>query len=64
MKQLLNISEASEMLGVAQSTLREWDRTGILRSVRTGGGHRRYLLDNLKKIQKEGFSKTEKYHQL
>jgi putative resolvase len=59
MKQLLNISEVSEMLGVAQSTLREWDRTDILKSIRTVGGHRRYLLDSIKKLQKEGFGKPK-----
>lgn len=57
MKQLLNISKVSDMLGVAQSTLREWDRIGILKPIRTGGGHRRYHIEDINKLQRDGFPK-------
>lgn len=31
------------MFGVSKSTLRRWDESGKLKSVRVGNGHRRYL---------------------
>jgi putative resolvase len=43
-------SNESEYLGVAQSTLRRWDGEGKLKSERTPAGHRRYDLDNLKRL--------------
>ena len=37
------IAEAAKLLGVHPSTLRRWDKTGILRpSIRTPTGERRY----------------------
>jgi putative resolvase len=39
---LLNIKEASEYLNTSKETLRNWDRTGKLSSIKTAGGHRRY----------------------
>lgn len=49
---LISINKAAKMLGVAQGTLRNWDRTGMLKSVKTIGGHRRYRLSDLEKFQK------------
>ena len=34
--QLLTLSEASKLLSVHPNTLRQWDKKGILRSVRFG----------------------------
>lgn len=48
---LIDISEAAELLGVDNSTLRYWDKTGKLKSQRTFGGHRRYLLSDIKALQ-------------
>ena len=39
---LLNIKEASLYLNVSDETLRNWDRSGKLPSIKTAGGHRRY----------------------
>ena len=39
---LLNIKEASEYLNVSKETLRNWDRSEKLSSIKTVGGHRRY----------------------
>lgn len=39
---LVSISEASELLGVSVMTLRRWDESGRLSSVRSQGGHRYY----------------------
>ena len=44
---LLNIKEASEYLNVSQDSLRNWDRSGKLPSIKTVGGHRRYQKEKL-----------------
>ena len=48
---LLKISEVSEMLSVTQKTLRIWDKdeSSPLHSIKTNGGHRRYLEDDVLK---------------
>ncbi|MCL5091637.1 MAG: MerR family DNA-binding transcriptional regulator [Patescibacteria group bacterium] len=52
-KQLLAISEAAKLLGVSIDTLRRWDNTGRLSSIRSGPrGHRFY-----KRIDLEYFLK-------
>jgi len=40
---MLSPGEAARMLGVATRTIADWDRRGLIHSVRTAGGHRRYL---------------------
>lgn len=39
---LISISEASRMLGVSETTLRQWTDEGKIRAFITPGGHRRY----------------------
>lgn len=39
---LVSISEASRMLGVSETTLRQWTDEGKIRAFITPGGHRRY----------------------
>lgn len=39
---LLTTREAAELLGVGKSTVKRWADQGLLRSVRTAGGHRRF----------------------
>ena len=41
-------TEAAALLMVSPVTVREWARKGLLRSVSTAGGHRRYLIDELR----------------
>jgi excisionase family DNA binding protein len=49
MSKLLNISEASELLGVSKSTLRRWENEGkLIPDERTAGGQRRYKLSSIK----------------
>lgn len=48
---LIDISEASQLLGVDKSTLRYWDKNNKLKPQKTAGGHRRYLLSDIKKLQ-------------
>ena len=39
---LISISEASQILGVSEATLRQWTDEGKIRAFITPGGHRRY----------------------
>jgi len=47
MSKLLTIQETSKYLNVSQDTLRRWDKSGKLKSLKTSGGHRRYSIDYL-----------------
>lgn len=47
MKALLSIGEAARRLGLSVDTVRELERTGELKAVRTQGGHRRFKPDVL-----------------
>jgi excisionase family DNA binding protein len=42
--------EAASLLMVSAVTIREWARKGLLPSVSTAGGHRRFLLDSLQQF--------------
>lgn len=46
-KDLISISEAASILGVSIDTLRRWDKSGKLKSVKTEGGHRKYYRSQL-----------------
>ncbi|NBQ99660.1 MAG: IS607 family transposase [Actinobacteria bacterium] len=47
---LLTLSEATEMLGVHENTVRRWGDEGTLRMVRTSGGHRRFPLSGVEEM--------------
>jgi len=47
---LLTISEVSRRSGVAASALRFYEERGLIKSVRTGSGHRRYWRQVLRRI--------------
>jgi excisionase family DNA binding protein len=49
---LISISEASQLLGVNEATLRQWTDEGKLAAFVTPGGHRRYSRSDLKKFTK------------
>jgi putative resolvase len=49
-KAILNISEAAEVLGVSDETLRNWERDGKLKPSYTEGGHRRYQRIDIEKL--------------
>ena len=62
---MLNIKKASEMIGVSPDTLRNWDRDGKLKSIRTKGNHRRYRMEDLAKMifhNKDTFEKNNNYN--
>lgn len=51
MDRLISISKAAQLLGVTTTTLRVWDSEGKIESVRTEGGHRRFRLSDVQRLQ-------------
>ena len=51
---LLSISEAAKKLGVHPNRLREWEKKGLIRSIRLPSGHRRYPTEEIDRILKAG----------
>lgn len=47
---LLYPEAAAKLLGVHPKTLVRWEKHGLLASVRTLGGHRRYRLEDVQHI--------------
>jgi diguanylate cyclase (GGDEF)-like protein/excisionase family DNA binding protein len=46
----VTLGEAAEALGVSASTLRRWAGTGRIRAVRTPGGHRRFAVGEVRRL--------------
>lgn len=46
-EELIPINQAAKLLGVSLQTLRRWDASGKLTSIRRPGGHRYYNLDDI-----------------
>ncbi len=51
-KRYVTSLEAAALLMVSPVTIREWARKGLLPSVSTAGGHRRFLLEELRQFAK------------
>ncbi len=51
MPKLLNISQASSLLGVSKDTLRRWEKSGLISPKRTSGGIRKYSFEDLKRTR-------------
>jgi excisionase family DNA binding protein len=50
---LVTIGQASKMLGVSISTLRRWDKSGVMKSTRAGiRGHRYYAQSDIENFLK------------
>jgi len=49
---MYSISIATDVLGVCIKTLRRWDEAKKIRCVRTPGGHRRFLVQEIQRIMK------------
>ena len=58
---LISLGEASRILGVKEATLRHWSNRGLVKVVRTKGGHRRFNIDEIRSIthQSPAFSVAE-----
>jgi len=50
MPRLYSVGEASKLLGVTIKTIREWDRLGKIRTIKTPGGHRRIPKEEINRI--------------
>ncbi|WP_226585932.1 IS607 family transposase [Microseira wollei] len=50
LEDLVQIGEAAKIRGVSIDTLRRWERSGKLKATKTEGGHRRYRVADLLKI--------------
>lgn len=61
-KKLVTIREATEILNVSIDTLRRWDKSGLLKSIRyTPRGHRFYDSEDLKLFANDLFSAAKKW---
>lgn len=61
LEDLLQIGEAAKLRGVSITTLRRWEADGKLKAIRTDGGHRRYLVADLLKIDNPNLRHTVIY---
>jgi DNA-binding transcriptional MerR regulator/transcriptional regulator with XRE-family HTH domain len=48
----VGIEEAARIVGASPSALREWERQGLVKPVRTPGGARRYLAQDVERLQR------------
>jgi len=54
-KTIISIGEAAELFGVHIDTVRNWEKRGLLKPIKTPGGHRRYDKSQIQEIiSKEG----------
>lgn len=60
MTRLISINEASKQLGVSISTLRRWDKSGVLVAQKTPNGHRRYDINKINPDLLHGISNTDR----
>ena len=49
-KKLVSIGKISKLFGVSGETIRRWSELGKIKCVKTLGGHRRYDLEEVKKL--------------
>lgn len=55
-RQLLNVRDTAQALGVHENTIRNWEERGILRAVRLpGSGFRRFVLQDVERLRAEMF---------
>jgi len=47
---IIKIGEAAKMCGVSIQTLREWDRLGKFKAIRTPGNSRMYRLSEIRRL--------------
>jgi len=52
MKDYISIGRAARIAGVHEDTLRNWEDEGIIKPIRTLGGHRRYKESDIREIAK------------
>jgi excisionase family DNA binding protein len=53
-RELLNVRETAQALGVHENTVRNWEARGLLRAVRLpGSGFRRFSSDDVERLRRE-----------
>ena len=50
----LSRGEVARLFGVSVSTVTRWARTGLLKAVRTPGGHYRFRADEMRRAARAG----------
>lgn len=53
MQTWINATEAAAMLGIPRGSMKAYERHDTVRTCRTPGGHRRYLLADVERIAAE-----------
>ncbi len=48
----IGIEQVARLVGASPSALREWERQGLVRPTRTAGGARRYVADDVERLQR------------
>jgi len=51
--EILTVSDAARICGVSAQTIRQWDRTGRLRALRTPRGLRVFVLADVERVARE-----------
>ena len=54
MDKLLTIKEVAELVKAHPNTLRRWEKEGVLKPIKTPGGHRRYRLSEIERFMRGG----------
>ena len=55
MNKMLSISEIAIVLGVTPKTIRVWEKEGKITSIKTIGGHRRFLPNEVLKNKNSSY---------
>ena len=58
--ELLTISKAAKKLGVHPNSLRNWEKQGLIKSIRLPSGQRRYSMDELNRLLQKKKEQPEK----
>ena len=53
-RSFLSRGEVARLFGVSVSTVTRWARTGLLKAVRTPGGHYRFRADEMRRAARAG----------
>lgn len=56
----VSLGQAAQLLGISASTLRRWAEDGRVSAVRTSGGHRRFYLSELSRLNPAGEAQLRK----
>ena len=56
---MYKISEFASLIGVSISTLRNWDKKGILKPIKLASSHRRYTEEQLLQILNQNNERCE-----